>query len=172
MVPKILEALTFCSDNAKHRPVLEALEWIEKNRDNSNRYIQLDNGIPIDGVIRKKDREVVIEEDGKGKERINRINYEICALQALRDQLRCKEIWVEGADKYRNPDEDSPADFDCTAFLCRGLDINWDYGESSTSGSYSAWYQRCQFSPLASCDLDSCAWSCFCQNGRTGDVDA
>ena len=33
-------------------------------------------------------------------------------LQALREQLRCKEIWVEGADRYRNPDEDLPADFD------------------------------------------------------------
>ncbi len=29
----------------------------------------------------------------------------------LREKLRCKEIWVEGADRYRNPDEDVPADF-------------------------------------------------------------
>ena len=27
-------------------------------------------------------------------------------LQALREQLRCKEIWVVGANRYRNPDED------------------------------------------------------------------
>src|SRR5262245_11038371 len=33
-------------------------------------------------------------------------------LQALRDQLRCKEIWVVGADRYRNPDEDVPQDFE------------------------------------------------------------
>ena len=33
-------------------------------------------------------------------------------MQALREQLRCKEIWVEGADRYRNPDEDLPADFE------------------------------------------------------------
>ena len=26
--------------------------------------------------------------------------------------LRCKEIWVVGADRYRNPDEDLPADFE------------------------------------------------------------
>ncbi len=26
--------------------------------------------------------------------------------------LRCKEIWVEGADRYRNPDEDLPQDFE------------------------------------------------------------
>ncbi len=41
-----------------------------------------------------------------------RISYEVCVLQALRAQLRCKEIWVVGADRYRNPDEDLPADFD------------------------------------------------------------
>jgi hypothetical protein len=33
-------------------------------------------------------------------------------LEALRDRLRCKEIWVVGADKWRNPDEDLPQDFD------------------------------------------------------------
>jgi TnpA family transposase len=32
-------------------------------------------------------------------------------LQALRERLRCKEVWVVGADRYRNPDEDVPTDF-------------------------------------------------------------
>ena len=31
--------------------------------------------------------------------------------EALRERLRCKEVWVAGADRYRNPDEDLPADF-------------------------------------------------------------
>jgi hypothetical protein len=35
-----------------------------------------------------------------------------CALQALRERLRSKEAWVRGANSYRNPDEDLPADFD------------------------------------------------------------
>ena len=48
----------------------------------------------------------------QGRPRIDRITYEICALEALRDQLRCKEVWVAGANRYRNPDEDLPADFD------------------------------------------------------------
>jgi hypothetical protein len=33
-------------------------------------------------------------------------------LQVLQKRLRCKEIWVEGADRYRNPDEDLPGDFE------------------------------------------------------------
>jgi TnpA family transposase len=111
MVPKILETLEFRSGNSQHRPVLTALEWIQQHRDQTHRFIPLDEGVPIEGVIRSKWRDVVIEEDPQGGQRINRINYEICVLQALRDKLRCKEIWVEGADKFRNPDEDLPADF-------------------------------------------------------------
>lgn len=29
----------------------------------------------------------------------------------MRERLRSKELWVEGADRYRNPDEDLPRDF-------------------------------------------------------------
>ena len=57
-------------------------------------------------------RSAVLEEDARGRPRVNRTAYEICALQALREQLRCKEVWVEGADRYRDPDQDLPADFD------------------------------------------------------------
>ena len=43
---------------------------------------------------------------------MDRLKYEICVLQALRERLRCKEIWVVGANRYRNPDEDLPANFE------------------------------------------------------------
>lgn len=32
-------------------------------------------------------------------------------LAQLRDRVRSKEIWIIGADRYRNPDDDLPADF-------------------------------------------------------------
>lgn len=111
MLPKILETLTFKSNNQLHRPVLDALEILKKHRDRRRRYFSLDE-VPIENVIRQKWRDIVIEKDSNGVERVNRINYEISVLQALRDKLRCKEIWVAGADRYRNPDEDLPADFD------------------------------------------------------------
>jgi hypothetical protein len=50
--------------------------------------------------------------DAAGQDRVNRITYEIAVLEALRERLRCKEIWVVGANRYRNPDEDLPADFE------------------------------------------------------------
>lgn len=47
--------------------------------------------------------------------------YEVAAFQALRDQLRCKEIWVIGADRWRNPDEDLSADLASAAENYREL---------------------------------------------------
>ena len=41
-----------------------------------------------------------------------RMVYEVATFQALREQLRCKEIWVVGAGRWRDPDEDLPKDFE------------------------------------------------------------
>src|SRR5206468_3995377 len=54
----------------------------------------------------------VVEKDKEGEMRINRVNYELCVLETLREKLRCRELWVVGANKYRNPDNDLPRDFD------------------------------------------------------------
>lgn len=112
MVPEILSILDFRSNNEVHRPVIRALELIKKYANTGLHYFPLANDIPIDGVIRTAYKEIIIEKDDKGQERINRINYEISALQMLRDKLRCKEIWVPGSNRYRNPDEDLPSDFE------------------------------------------------------------
>ncbi len=112
MVPELLNILEFRSNNDLHKPVIKALELIKMYTPVSARYFSNENEIPIDGVVRAGMRETVIEKDDNGKDRINRINYEIVVLQALRDKLRCKEIWVKGANQYRNPDEDLPSDFE------------------------------------------------------------
>jgi methylmalonyl-CoA mutase N-terminal domain/subunit len=33
-------------------------------------------------------------------------------LQALREKVRTKEVWVVGANRFRNPDDDLPTDFE------------------------------------------------------------
>jgi hypothetical protein len=67
--------------------------------------------VPMDDVIQKQWQSWIYQQDRQDNRRIRRVRYEICVLQSLRDKLRCKEIWVEGADCYRNPDEDVPIDF-------------------------------------------------------------
>ncbi len=112
MLPKILEVLEFCSNNAAHRPILDALAWIRDMRCDGCRVFKVVDDVPIEGVIPPKWLEFVVAEAGKAEARINLINYELCVLTVLRERLRCKEIWVVGASRYRNPDDDLPKDFD------------------------------------------------------------
>ncbi len=112
MVPKLLAALEFCSNNDRHRRVMQALELVKRFADTKLHTFPIDVEVPLDGVVRGLWRDAVMEKDAAGRERVNRITYEIAALEALREQLRCKEIWVVGANRYRNPDDDLPTDFD------------------------------------------------------------
>ena len=112
MLAPLLDTLKFGSNNTMHRPVIDALEFLKAHQEGKQRYFSLEEGVPIDGVVQSNFREIVLEKDKNGIERINRINYEICVLQALRKRLCCKEIWVVGADRYRNPDDDLPSDFE------------------------------------------------------------
>src|SRR4051794_19398930 len=91
-------------------PLLDALGAIRRAEGEGRQYFR-DDEVAIEGVIRPKWRDVVLEDAPGGGQRVNRINYEICALQTLRERLRCKEVWVAGANRFRNPDDDLPADF-------------------------------------------------------------
>ena len=112
MIPQLLEVLEFRSNNDIHRPVIQALELLKKYAQSKVRSYDSGEDIPIDGVLKSGWKEILLEKDSDGQERINRINYEISVLQALRERLCCKEIWVVGANRYRNPDEDLPTDFE------------------------------------------------------------
>ena len=111
-LPKLLSVLEFRSNNEVHRPVIEALELLKKYVDSPSRYYSDDEQVPLEGIIKSGWQEILLEPDRQGNQRINRINYEICVLQTLRERLRCKEIWVVGANRYRNPELDLPTDFE------------------------------------------------------------
>jgi TnpA family transposase len=111
MLPRLLQTLTFRSNNTTHQPVIQALELLKTYAQSTVRTYPRTETVPLDGVVRELWQDVVIVTDEKGRTHINRVEYELCVLQALREQLRCKEIWVVGADRFRNPDEDVPRDF-------------------------------------------------------------
>ncbi|MGI8313184.1 transposase [Saccharopolyspora hattusasensis] len=68
--------------------------------------------MPVEGVIGADLAELLHRVDKRGRSRVQRTVYECGVFQTLRDKLRCKEVWVVGADKWRDPDEDLPADFE------------------------------------------------------------
>jgi hypothetical protein len=109
---KLLSVLEFRSNNTMHRPVLDALELIRTYAGANLRYYPLDEPIPVHRGLSGDWAELVYQTDQRGRRRVVRMVYEICTFQALRDQLRCKEIWVVGADKWRNPAQDLPLDFE------------------------------------------------------------
>jgi TnpA family transposase len=111
MLPPLLEVLTFRSNNEQYKPLIEALAIVAAYLEEKDAYYPQDQEVPIADVIQKQWQSWIYQKDSDGRRRIRRVRYELCVLQALRDKLRCKEIWVEQANRYRNPDEDVPADF-------------------------------------------------------------
>jgi TnpA family transposase len=107
MVPHILQALSFRTTNEASKPIITALSLMRKYADKNTAFYPEDGGVPLEGVVKPDQLKLVRQ----GK-RINRINYELCALQVAREKLRCKEVYIQGASRYRNPDEDLPRDFD------------------------------------------------------------
>lgn len=106
ILPALLAVLEFRCNNAAWRPVLDALDWIARMQVENRRLVSATDA-PLH-AIPEGWRDFVVDEGG----RVNVINAEICVLTRLRECLRAKEIWVVGADRYRNPDEDLPRDFE------------------------------------------------------------
>src|SRR5256884_1500878 len=111
MVPRLLNMLDVRSSNSMHQPVVRALNLVKRYAVTPGVYYPVDEDMPLEGVVRPMWQELVAEKDKDGEQRINRVNYELCVLEALRDGLRSRELWVVGANKYRNPDDDLPKDF-------------------------------------------------------------
>jgi hypothetical protein len=110
MLPRILDALEFRCANTLYRPVMDALALLDCHVETpgQQRFYPAGERVPIDRVLPDEWRDAVIDEHGK----IERIPYELCVLRALRDALRRREIYGSGAHRWRNPDEDLPADFE------------------------------------------------------------
>lgn len=108
MIQPLLENMAFRSNNAEHQPILDALLLIKKYFDSNKIYFPDHEYVPIDCLPDKWKRRIVDPNSGK----IKRICYEVYILKKLADRIRCREIWIEGSFKHRNPDEDLPNNFE------------------------------------------------------------
>jgi len=111
ILPPILDVLEFRSNNELYQPLIDALKLVAAYLEESVTFYPADEKVPLEGVVSSQWQGWIYQQDSRGNRRIRRVRYELCVLQSLREKLRCKEIWVVGADRYRNPDEDVPADF-------------------------------------------------------------
>jgi TnpA family transposase len=110
MLPQLLGALDFRCNNTAYRPVMDALQLLRRyaDRPTRTRYYDAAERVPLDNVVPREWREAVRDDQG----RVARVAYELCVLRALREALRRREIWVAGASRWRNPEQDLPVDFE------------------------------------------------------------
>jgi Domain of unknown function (DUF4158)/Tn3 transposase DDE domain len=110
---KLLEVLEFRTGSSACQPVIEALALIRRHAAAGNlTYYPAGDHVPAHAGITEDWRPLVYRTDQHGRQRVVRMVYEVVTFQALREHLRCKEIWITGADRWCDPDEDLPADFE------------------------------------------------------------
>ena len=107
----ILDMLDFKSQNPAQTPVLKSLSLIKKYKDSADKYFPPSEDIPVEGLISDSWSNLVSIENEGGKNLINRFNYEMAIFEVLSSKLTFKDVWVEGAYRYRDPDSDVPVDF-------------------------------------------------------------
>ena len=108
---RLLEVLQFRSEDS-HQPVLEAVQLVRRHAASPQlAYYPEGETVPVHGGLSGDWQDLAYRTDGKGRRRVVRSVYEIRTFEALVDQLRCKGIWVLGAQEFRNPDEDLVTDF-------------------------------------------------------------
>jgi len=106
----LLAALEFHSNNSGYRPVMDAIDLLRRyaSRPGQDRWYDREERVPIEGVVPPEWQEAVVDEQG----RVERTPYEPCVLRALRGAIRRREVYVTGAGRWRNPEDDLPQDFE------------------------------------------------------------
>ncbi|MEU4955259.1 Tn3 family transposase [Streptomyces lavendulae] len=113
MLSPLLGALELKCNNTAYRPVMDAIDLLKRYLDQpiakEGAFFEESERIPLAGVVREEWRKAVVDEQ---RGRVERIPYELCVLVSLRDALRRREIWVPGAGRWQNPEDDLPPDFE------------------------------------------------------------
>ena len=109
MMKPVLDVLDFRSNSPACHPLLDGLKLIHRYLTTRHTYYPEDEAIPeslLTGIWNE-----VVWEDGIHKPRVVKKYFELCVLKRLERALKCKEVWVEGSYRYRNPDHDLPKDW-------------------------------------------------------------
>ncbi|MEU7864555.1 hypothetical protein [Nonomuraea sp. NPDC049141] len=106
----MLAALKFKCNNSAYRPVMDAIDLLARHAGvgSDQKFYAAGESVAVEGVVPKAWRDGVVDEDSQ----VERIPYELCVLIALREALRRREVYVQGAGRWKEPDEDLPGDFE------------------------------------------------------------
>ncbi|UKA64943.1 hypothetical protein [Arthrobacter sp. FW306-04-A] len=103
MLPALLSVLRFRCHNTAFRPIMDAIALLKRYADagSKSQFFAPTDPVPVAGVVPRSWEGAVRDEKG----RIERIPYELCLLVSLRDGLRRREVFVDGARKWQDPEE-------------------------------------------------------------------
>jgi TnpA family transposase len=122
MLKPVLETLRFHAKNSAYQPIIDGVDLIKKHIDKRCTYYPQDENIP-DKLFTNQQAKFVYENTDTGI-RVVKHYFEVYVLQKLGKALNCKEVWVEGAYMFRNPDLDLPQNWpDIQIERCEKWDI-------------------------------------------------
>lgn len=110
MVKPVLDALTFRSSNPAHRSLLEGLNLMHRYLETKHTWYPENENIPEE-ILTGHWKDIVLEGGPRGTRAVKHY-FELCVLEKLERAMKCKEVWVEGAYRFRDPDEDLPAEWE------------------------------------------------------------
>lgn len=110
MVAPLLQCLRFQASSPKQASLLQGLEMVQKHAGSKQTFLPAKAVLPRD-LLTKPWRSVVEKDTEKGV-RYSRTGLELCVLSKLEKALKCKEVWVQGAYRFRDPSEDLPIDWE------------------------------------------------------------
>ncbi len=102
----ILETLSFKTNNPLHEPLIRALEIVKKYAGKSLRFYPEKEVVP-DELLTPRWKDIIFTKD-KVRKRVIKHYFELCVLDKLEKAIKCKEVWIEGAKEFGNPDVDLP----------------------------------------------------------------
>lgn len=110
MVAPLMKCLSFRASSPKQESLLQGLAIVERNAGSKQTYLPAREPVPRE-LLTKPWRSLVEKETDQGV-RYVRTAFELCILSKLEKALKCKEVWVDGAYRFRDPSEDLPADWE------------------------------------------------------------
>lgn len=110
----VLEKLTFRTNSSVYQPLIDGVNLVRHFIATKQVTYPPDTHIPAQLVTPKWSQ--LLWEDHASGPRVIKQHFELCVLHKLERALKCREVWVEGACRYGNPDEDMPANWaECKA---------------------------------------------------------
>lgn len=109
MVKPVFDTLVFRATNPVYNSLIEGIALVRKYLDKKHTCYPETENIPIN-LLNSLPEEIWAKKDGDVT-KVLKHYFELCVLQKLEKALNNKEIWVEGAFRYRNPDKDLPQDW-------------------------------------------------------------